>query len=229
MIKISEELFAKIKENVIKGRRNEKDEDLEGGSVGEPGVKELIEEALEGGIEPKRLIECINDAMVTVGKKFETGEYFVPDMLASAEAVSVGMDVLEPQLSKGGIKKEKFVVATVEGDIHDIGKNIFAMMLKGAGFDVIDLGTDVSADEIVKTVKNEDAEIVGIGLSALLTTTMENMGVVIEKLREEKLEKEVLVGGVAVSNEYADKICAIYCADAFEGVDKAKELAKKRG
>ena len=227
MIKISEELFAKIKENVIKGRRNEKDEDLEGGSVGEPGVKELIEEALEGEIEPKKLIECINDAMLTVGKKFDTGEYFVPDMLASAEAVSEGMEVLEPQLSKGGIKKEKFVVATVEGDIHDIGKNIFAMMLKGAGFDVIDLGTDVSADEIVKTVKNEDAEIIGIGLSALLTTTMGNMGVVTERLRAEKLEKNVLVGGVAVSKEYADEIGAIYCDDAFEGVDKAKELIKK--
>jgi len=212
---------------VIKGRRNKEDEDLEGGSVGEPGVTELVEEALKGKIEPKKIIESINDAMVTVGKKFETGEYFVPDMLASAEAVSVGIDVLEPHLLKGGKTKEKFVVATVEGDIHDIGKNIFAMMLKGAGFDVIDLGTDVSADEIVKTVKNEDAEIIGIGLSALLTTTMENMGVVTERLRAEKLEKNVLVGGVAVSKEYADEIGAIYCDDAFEGVDKAKELIKK--
>lgn len=226
-MKISEEILTKIKENVVKGRRNKEDEDLEGGSVGEPGVEELVDGALKGEIEPKKIIECINDAMVVVGKKFETGEYFVPDMLASAEAVSVGMEVLEPELLKVGQKKEKFVVATVEGDIHDIGKNIFAMMLKGAGFAVIDMGTDVSAEKIVKTVKAEDGEIVGIGLSALLTTTMENMGVVTEKLREEGMSKSVLVGGAAVSKEFADKIGAIYCADAFEGVDKAKELIKR--
>lgn len=222
-----EETIEKIKENVLIGRRNKEDEDLEGGSVGEPAVKELVEEALEEGVEPKKIIDCINDAMAAVGKKFETGEYFVPDMLASAEAVSVGMEVLEPYLLERGKREEKFVVATVKGDIHDIGKNIFAMMLKGAGFDVIDLGVDVSAEDIVKTVTGENAGIVGIGLSALLTTTMEYMRVVTEKLREEGISKEVLVGGAPVSKEYADKIGAIYCSDAFEGVDKAKELMKE--
>lgn len=227
MSEMSEEIFEKIRWNVMQGRRNKEDEDLEGGSVGEPGVQECVEEALKRGIGPKEIIECINETMVTVGDKFETGEFFIPDMLAAAEAVSAGMEVLEPYLLKEGKKKEKFVVATVEGDIHDIGKNIFSMMLKGAGFDVVDLGTDVSAEELLKALKENNGAIVGIGLSALLTTTMGNMGEVTKKLKKEKIEKNVLVGGAPVSKEYADKIGAIYCKDAFEGVDKAKELIKR--
>ncbi|MEA2075940.1 MAG: cobalamin-dependent protein [Euryarchaeota archaeon] len=219
-MKIIEETIEKIKENVIRGRRNKEDEDFEGGSVGEPGVEELVEETLEGGVKPKEIIDCFNEAMEVVGKKYGTGEFFIPDMMASAEAVSAGMGVLEPYLSSIGESMDKFVIATVEGDLHDIGKNIVALLLKGAGFNVVDLGTNVPAGKIVETVKEEDAKLVG--LSALLTTTMRRMGEVVEKLKEEGVDAKVLVGGAAVSSEYAEEIGAIYCKDAFEGVEAAK-------
>lgn len=220
MIKISNELIEHINENVIKGRRNKEDEDFEGGSAGEPGVEELVEEALKGGVKPKEIIDCINEAMEVVGKKYETGEFFIPDMMASAEAVSAGMEVLEPYLSSTGESMDKFVIATVEGDLHDIGKNIVALLLKGAGFNVIDLGTNVPADKIVETVRAEDAKLVG--LSALLTTTMRRMGEVVEKLRAEGRDAKVLVGGAAVSLAYAEEIGAIYCKDAFEALKVVK-------
>ncbi|MDI6885951.1 MAG: cobalamin-dependent protein [archaeon] len=220
MIKISNELIEHINENVIKGRRHKEDEDFEGGSVGEPGVEELVEEALKGGVKPKEIIDCINDAMGVVGKKYETGEFFIPDMMASAEAVSAGMQVLEPYLSSTGESMDKFVIATVEGDLHDIGKNIVALLLKGAGFNVIDLGTNVPADKIVETVRAEDAKLVG--LSALLTTTMRRMGEVVEKLRAEGIDAKVLVGGAAVSVSYAAEIGAIYCKDAFGALEAVK-------
>lgn len=220
MVKISNELIEQINENVIKGRRHKEDEDFEGGSVGEPGVEELVEEALKGGVKPKEIIGCINEAMEVVGKKYETGEFFIPDMMASAEAVSAGMDVLEPYLSSTGESMDKFVIATVEGDLHDIGKNIVALLLKGAGFNVIDLGTNVPADKIVETVRAEDAKLVG--LSALLTTTMRRMGEVVEKLRAEGIDAKVLVGGAAVSVSYAAEIGAIYCKDAFGALEAVK-------
>jgi 5-methyltetrahydrofolate--homocysteine methyltransferase len=220
VIKISKETIERIKENVVKGRRNKEDEDFEGGSIGEPGVEELIEEVVKGGVKPKEIIDYINEAMEVVGKRYETGEFFIPDMMASAEAVSAGMKVLEPYLSSTGESMDKFVIATVEGDLHDIGKNIVALLLKGAGFNVIDLGANVSAEKIVETVKEEDARLVG--LSALLTTTMRRMGEVVEKLSTEGVDVKVLVGGAAVSAEYAEQIGAIYCKDAFEAVEVAK-------
>ena len=220
MIKISKETIEHIKENVVKGRRNKEDEDFEGGSVGEPGVEELVERALNRGVKPKEIIDYINEAMEVVGKRYETGEFFIPDMMASAEAVSAGMNVLEPYLLSTGESMDKFVIATVEGDLHDIGKNIVALLLKGAGFNVIDLGTNVSAEKIVETVKEENAKLVG--LSALLTTTMRRMGEVVEKLSTEGVDVKVLVGGAAVSAEYAEQIGAIYCKDAFEAVEVAK-------
>ncbi len=115
MIKISKETIERIKENVVKGRRNKEDEDFEGGSVGEPGVEELVERALNRGVKPKEIIDYINEAMEVVGKRYETGEFFIPDMMASAEAVSAGMKVLEPYLSSTGESMDKFVIATVEG------------------------------------------------------------------------------------------------------------------
>lgn len=219
-MKIFEETIEHIKGNVIKGRRNREDEDFEGGSVGEPGVEELVKEALKGGVKPKKIIDCINEAMEVVGKRYETGEFFIPDMMASAEAVSAGMKVLEPLLSSTGESMDKFVIATVEGDLHDIGKNIVALLLKGSGFNVIDLGTNVPAEKIVKTVKDEDAKFVG--LSALLTTTMRRMGEVVDKLEAEGVDTKVLVGGTAVSVEYAEEIGAIYCKDGFEAVEVVK-------
>jgi 5-methyltetrahydrofolate--homocysteine methyltransferase len=219
-MKITQETLKRLKENVIKGRRNKEDEDFEGGSVGEPGVEELVEEALNRGVKPKEIINCFNGAMTAVGKRYETGEFFIPDMMASGEAVSAGMKILEPYISSTGASMKKFVIATVEGDLHDIGKNIVTLLLKGAGFNVIDLGVNVPAESIVETVRKEDAKLVG--LSALLTTTMQRMGEVVEKLRAEAVDAKVLIGGAAVSAEYAEQIGAIYCKDAFEAVEVAK-------
>jgi 5-methyltetrahydrofolate--homocysteine methyltransferase len=160
-----------------------------------------------------------------VGEKFEKKEYLIPDMLASAECVGVAMDLLAPHLIKAGVEsKGKFVIATVKGDLHDIGKNIVAIMLKGAGYQVIDLGTDVSADRITAAVKENQASF--LGLSALLTTTMRVMGEVVEQLKEEGIRDrvKVLIGGAPTSIEFAHEIGAdAYCKDAFQALEIMKK------
>ena len=149
-----------------------------------------------------------------------TKEYFIPDMLASAEAVEVSMDILKPLLADANIKpKGKFAIATVKGDIHDIGKNIVAIMLKGAGYEVVDLGIDVTTEKIINYIKNESPDY--LGLSALLTTTMLEMGTIIEALKKENLRDKVkvFIGGAAVSDEYAEEIGAdAFCLDAFSAI-----------
>jgi 5-methyltetrahydrofolate--homocysteine methyltransferase len=160
--------------------------------------------------------------MEEVGKLYESGEYLIPDMLASAECVSEVMDMLESKLVGEDVEsKGQFVIATVEGDLHDIGKNIVTTMLKGAGFEVRDLGSGVKADKIVQAVKETDAQYVG--LSALLTTTMGHMQEVIDGLKKEGLRDKVkvLIGGAPVSEEFAQKIGAdYYCEDAFDAIGK---------
>jgi 5-methyltetrahydrofolate--homocysteine methyltransferase len=166
--------------------------------------------------------------MEIVGQKFSTKEYFIPDMLASAEAVGAAMDILKPYLEGQEIpSKGKFVIATVKGDIHDIGKNIVAILLKGAGYEVIDVGIDVSEDKIADVVREEKPDY--LGLSALLTTTMVEMDVVIKTLAEGGLRDKVkvLIGGAAVSDEYAAEIGAdAFCADGFSAI---KTLEKFEG
>jgi 5-methyltetrahydrofolate--homocysteine methyltransferase len=148
-------------------------------------------------------------------------------MLASAECVGVAMDILSPHLMKAGVKsKGTFVIATVAGDLHDIGKNIVAIMLKGAGYQIIDLGTDVSADRIIGAVKENEAPF--IGLSALLTTTMRVMAEVVRKLEQEGLRDKVkvLIGGAPTSAAFAQEIGAdAYCRDAFDAIDILKTTA----
>jgi 5-methyltetrahydrofolate--homocysteine methyltransferase len=165
--------------------------------------------------------------MEEVGEKFERDEYLIPDMLASAECVGVAMDILSPHLLKAGVKsKGKFVIATVAGDLHDIGKNIVAIMLKGAGYQIIDLGTDVSVERIIGAVKENEAPF--IGLSALLTTTMRVMGEVIKNLEQEGLRDrvKVLIGGAPTSTAFAEEIGAdAYCKDAFDAIDVLKTMA----
>ena len=155
-----------------------------------------------------------------VGEKYATREYFIPDMLASAEAVGAAMDMLKPLLEASNVEtKGKFVIATVKGDIHDIGKNIVAILLKGAGYEVNDLGTDVATEKIVEIVREYKPDY--LGLSALLTTTMVVMGEVIEALRENGLRDKVkvLIGGAAVSDEYAQEIGVdAYCVDGFHAI-----------
>jgi 5-methyltetrahydrofolate--homocysteine methyltransferase len=165
--------------------------------------------------------------MEIVGEKFEREEYLIPDMLASAECVGVAMDIMSPHLLKAGVEnKGKFVIATVAGDLHDIGKNIVSIMLKGAAYEVIDLGADVPTSVIVEAIKENQAPF--LGLSALLTTTMRVMEEVINKLKEEGLRDKVkvLIGGAPTSRAFADQIGAdAHCKDAFEAIDVLKTVA----
>ena len=224
----AQELLEKIAFNVIQGRVEAEDEGFDEGLEGQPGVTELVNNALAQGLEPKDIVlEGLSTSMEAVGEKFERNEYLIPDMLASAECVGVAMDILSPHLMKAGIEsKGKFVIATVAGDLHDIGKNIVAIMLKGAGYQVIDLGTDVSVDRITAAVKENQAPFVG--LSALLTTTMRVMGEVVQRLKEEGIRDrvKVLIGGAPTSTEFAREIGAdAYCKDAFQAIDLLKTRA----
>lgn len=217
---MSEDIVAALKENVIQGRKTAEDEGIDEDLTG-PGVVELTQQSIDSNIPPDTIIkDGLTAGMQVVGDKFSAKEYFIPDMLASAEAVGAAMDILKPLLEASNVKtKGKFAIATVKGDIHDIGKNIVAILLKGAGYEVHDLGIDVSTEKIVDIVKQEKLDYVG--LSALLTTTMVVMGDVIQALKTNGLRDQVkvLIGGAAVSDEYAKEIGAdAYCIDGFEAV-----------
>jgi 5-methyltetrahydrofolate--homocysteine methyltransferase len=219
---MSEDIIARLKENVIQGRKTKDDEGIEEEDmIGMPGVLELTQEALERNIPAETIItQGLTAGMQVVGEKFSTKEYFIPDMLASAEAVGAAMDVLKPYLESSNVEtKGRFAIATVKGDIHDIGKNIVAILLKGAGYEVEDLGIDVSTEKIIEYVKENQPGY--LGLSALLTTTMVVMGEVMEALEANGLRDKVkvLIGGAAVSEEYASEIGAdAYCVDGFDAV-----------
>lgn len=224
----NQELIEKIKTNVIQGRITREDEGFDEGYEGQPGTVELVEEAIKNGVDVKVLIvEGLTGAMDIVGKNFESGKYLIPDMLASAEAVGEAMDILLPHLEGAGMEsKGKVIIATVKGDLHDIGKNIVSTMLKGAGFEIVDLGTDVPNDKIVQSVKDNDPKF--LGLSALLTTTMREMESVINGLKDGGMRDKVkvLIGGAPTSPEFAEKIGADkYCADAFQAVDYANSVS----
>ena len=218
---MSEDIIASLKENVIQGRKTKDDEGIDESMSGTPGVLELTQLALEKNISPEQIIaQGLTAGMQVVGEKFATKEYFIPDMLASAEAVGGAMDILKPHLEAADVAtKGKFLIATVKGDIHDIGKNIVAILLKGAGYEVNDMGTDVPTDKIVEVVKEYKPDF--IGLSARLTTTMVVMREIIEALKENNLRDKVkvLIGGAAVSDEYAHEIGAdAYCMDGFHAI-----------
>ncbi|MBL7125565.1 MAG: corrinoid protein [Dehalococcoidales bacterium] len=196
--------------------------------VGQPGVSELTEKALAQGISPDDIIKRgLTKGMDIVGQKFETKEYYIPDMLASAEAVGVAMEILEPHLAKSGIKsKGKIIMATVKGDLHDIGKNIVSILLRGAGYTVKDLGNDIDPQAIVDAVREESPQFVG--LSALLTSTMIHMRDTIQALAESGLRDKVkvIIGGAAVSEEFAQSIGADgYGADGFEAIRVVEALS----
>ena len=218
---MSKDIIATIKENVIQGRKTRGDVGIDDSFAGTLGVVELTQQALESNISPQVIItDGLTAGMQVVGERFSTKEYFIPDMLASAEAVGAAMDIMKPVLESANVEtKGKFAIATVKGDIHDIGKNIVAILLKGAGYEVHDLGVDVPEEKVVEFVRKEKPGY--LGLSALLTTTMTEMGVVIKALEESKLRNsvKVLIGGAAVSNEFAQEIGAdAYCVDAFDAV-----------
>ena len=194
-------------------------------------VKKLVEEALAQGLDPK---EILNDGllagMMIVGGKFKRNEVFVPEVLVAARAMSAGISILEPKLVEVGNEPiGKAVVGTVKGDLHDIGKNLVVMMLKGAGFEIYDLGTDVDVDTFIAKAEEVGADV--IGMSALLTTTMPNMKDVIDELNEKGLREKyiVMVGGAPVNDTFAQQIGAdYYTADAPSAAEVAKEAVLKR-
>lgn len=226
---MTNDIIERIKQNVIQGRMDKEDEGFNGGMVSQPGVKELVQQALDESVDPRRIVVAgLTEAMKIVGDKFEAKEYFIPDMLASAETVGAAMDILAPYLAKSGVaSKGKVLMATVKGDLHDIGKNIVTIILKGAGYEVKDLGADVGPEAIVASVREEKPDL--LGLSALLTTTMVAMKETIDSLAQAGLRDrvKVIIGGAPTSVEFAAEIGADgYGADAFHAVRVVEELRR---
>ena len=189
-------------------------------------TQEMVEKALAEGEKPAVVLDAMVTAMGEVGRLFEEGEYFVPEMLIAARAMKTGMEILKPKLVDDDIQPVGTIIAgTVKGDLHDIGKNLVCMMLEGAGFQVVDLGTDVSPEAFVSAVKEHNPNF--IAMSALLTTTMPNMQTTIQALQEAGVREQVkvLIGGAPITDSYAEKIGADgYAPDASRAVKVAKSL-----
>jgi corrinoid protein of di/trimethylamine methyltransferase len=191
-------------------------------------IKTLVQSAVNAGLDPNKIInEALIPAMDVVGKDFGSGKIFVPEMLVSAVTMKAGVDILKPLLAAGQSQSQGTVImATVRGDLHDIGKNLVTMMLEGAGFKVIDLGVDLDADKLIERVKAIQPNI--LGLSALLTTTMPEMQKVIAELKTQGLRDKVkvMVGGAPVDRTFAEKIGADgYGANAAEAVQLARRFS----
>ncbi len=191
---------------------------------------ELTKEALDGGANPQDIIaQGLQAGMAAVGEKFSSGEYFLPDMLMAARSMKAALEVLQPALEQTGIPTiGRVVIGTVEGDMHDIGKNVVATFLSGNGFEVIDLGLNVPVQKFIDEVKEKKPDI--LGMSALLTTTMPVMGKVIKSLEEEGLRSslKVIVGGAPVTQDYANYIGADgYAHDGGRAVPVCKQLLGK--
>lgn len=191
-------------------------------------IESVVQEALDGGANAQEVLESMTSAMDEVGAKFQKNEIYVPEMLVAAKTMQRGVGVLKPLLGGDSVGKYgKFIIGTVAGDLHDIGKNLVAMMIESAGFEVIDLGVDVPAEKFVEAVKeNPDCKVVGV--SALLTTTMEAMRVTVKALIDAGLKSQVkiMVGGAPINEAFAAEIGAdAYTPDAGSAAAKAKELA----
>lgn len=185
----------------------------------------LTKQAISENLTPKDILDNgLIAGMNIIGEQFRQHEIFLPDVLMSAKAMYAGLDQLKPLLISEGIPTlGKIVIGTVQGDLHDIGKNLVGIMLKGAGFDVIDLGKDVPPEKFVETAKEENANL--IGMSALLTTTMVNMKKVVDLARKDGSGIKVIIGGAPVSKEYADEIGAdAYAYDAGKAVEIVKKI-----
>ena len=190
-------------------------------------VPSQVQAALDAGIPPNVILnDGMIAAMAEVGQLFEEGEFFVPEMLISARAMQAGLAVLKPHLVASGIEPiGKIVVGTVQGDMHDIGKNLVTMMLEGAGFEVIDLGVDVKPEHFIQAIQENKPQVVA--MSALLTTTMPKMGITIDAIREAGVldSVKIMVGGAPVTAEFAKKIGANgYAADASQAATLAKSF-----
>lgn len=190
-------------------------------------IKQLVQTALNENIPPEKLLnQCMILAMSEVGRLYEISEYFVPEMLLSAKTMEEGLEILEPHLIGVEIQPVgKVVAGTIQGDLHDIGKNIVCLMLKGAGFEIYDLGVDVSPDRFIAGVRENEADLIAV--SALLTTTMVNMNKLIDALEKAGIRDDVkvIIGGAPVTEEYAQKIGADgFAQDASRAVAVAKSL-----
>ena len=192
-----------------------------------PRVKELVDAALAEGRPPQEILnEGLIAGMKVLGEDFKNCVVYVPEVLVAARAMKAGSEVLRPMLAATGIKPSGIIVlGTVKGDLHDIGKNLVAMMAEGTGLEVVDVGVDASAEKFIEAAKARGANLVG--MSALLTTTMVNMKGVIEQLRADEATKgiKILIGGAPVTQQFADEIGADgYAPDAASAAEKAKEL-----
>ena len=187
------------------------------------GADELTKRALEEGIKPDEILEnALIPAMANVGGKFSRKEIYVPQMLMSAKAMNSAMVHLKPFFMSGETKRKgKFIIGTVSGDLHDIGKNLVAMMIEGGGWEVIDLGVDVGAEKFLKAIDEHPDAVVG--LSALLTTTMENMKKIVTAIKEKHSGSKILVGGAPVTMEYCEKIGADFYSPRSAGSRKLFE------
>jgi 5-methyltetrahydrofolate--homocysteine methyltransferase len=184
----------------------------------------LTQGAVDDGLDPRDILGAMSAAMGVVGRRFQDGEAFVPEMLIAARAMKAGMAILEPILAAQGIEPEhRAIIGTVEGDLHDIGKNLVGMMWRGGGIEVVDLGVNVSAGRFVAAAKEHNAHLIGV--SALLTTTMSNMRFVVEAVRAADIPTKVIIGGAPVTPEYAAQIGADgFAANAGAAVDMARTL-----
>jgi len=203
-----------IVNSIVKGKREE--------------IESLIKRAIDEKIPLKSIVnEGFIKSMSEVANLWKSGEYFIPDVILSAKVMQIGMEFMRPLMTDDTLKpKAAFAIGTVKGDLHDIGKNIVALMLEGAGYKVINLGTDVGADRFIKCAQ-ENPDVKAIGLSALLTTTMPQMEKTVIEIKKSNLNKQVkvFIGGAPVTQSYADKIGAdYYSADAVHAVEQANSL-----
>ena len=207
-------ILSELKQAVIDGEAEKTDE--------------LVQKALAEGLPPEQVLkEGLIAAMAEVGRLFEEGEFFVPEMLIAARAMKGGLVILRPQLAAANVQAVgKVVIGTVQGDLHDIGKNLVGMMCEGAGFEVVDLGFNVDPEKFIEAIKQHQPDIVG--MSALLTTTMRAMALTIRAIEEAGLRNKVkiMVGGAPVDAAFAERISADgYGSNAPAGVDLAKQFA----
>jgi 5-methyltetrahydrofolate--homocysteine methyltransferase len=210
------EIITEIRENIIDGNA--------------PRTQSLVQQALDQGLAPANILhDGLIPAMAEVGARFERNEFYVPEMLLAARAMKGGLSLLKPRLLESKIEPVgKVVLATVKGDLHDIGKNLVGIMLEGAGFQVIDLGVDAPPEKFVAIVQDQQPDI--LAMSALLTTTMLSMQLTIEALKAAGLRDlvKVMIGGAPVTQKYADEIGAdVYAPDASAAANAAKSLLSK--
>jgi len=185
----------------------------------------ITKEAIKEGLVPKAILgDGLIAGMDIIGDRFKKNEVYIPEVLIAARAMKMAMEILAPELVRTGIKPiGKFMIGTVQGDLHDIGKNLVGMMLKGAGFEVIDIGVDMTAEKFIERAKASGAQV--IGMSTLLTTTMPSMEKTLKAIKAAGIKAKIIIGGAPVTQAYADKIGADgYAADAASAVDVVKKF-----